>query len=149
MHHNLIISFLQTVFLILSLMGFLLLTFLNGIPMSQKLIIALSSPILIAGIFLISWLNNRKIIRFVPEKIRITNTFIQIDDDRFSIGEIRQIRMEDIGELRYLRIDSADRSINYCMAHNISGNNLLCYLDYSALYRSPDTFMRQIGKRMQ
>jgi hypothetical protein len=152
MRHNLIVNFYQTVFLILFLAGFSALIFLSGVPMSARLLYALSAPALIAlailaGIFLILWLVYRKRTRNVPEKIRITENFIQIDDDRFSLSKIRQIKLDNVGELRYLNIDSSDRSKNYCLAHNISGRKVLCYLEYSALYRSLDAFMRQVGKR--
>ncbi|MBN1775874.1 MAG: hypothetical protein JW817_05355 [Clostridiales bacterium] len=152
MHHNLIAHSLQAIFLILFLAGFLALIFLSGVPMSETLLYALSAPALIAlaimaGIILILWLVYRKRTRNVPETIRITDSVIRVDDDRFSIGDIRQIKMDIIGDLRYLKIDSADRSKNYCLAHRLAGRNMLCYLDYSALYRSLDIFMRQVGKR--
>ncbi len=125
---------------------------LENVPLSDKLLYALMAPagillLIIIGLVCLIWLSYQKKSRSVPETIRITANSINIDDKTIPLREIMQIRMPIIGNSRVLIIETIDKTKKYFLGPCTTKRNTFSYREYSALFRSIDAFMRQVGKR--
>lgn len=135
---------------------------LSNVPMSGKLLNALSAPagillLIIAVVVFLMWLFYRRKAQKVPETIRITDTAIRIDDRVFSLGEISGIKMTpdkylvmnnyyNLRNYRKLRIETTGKSHEYILGHISDIKRCYSYPEYSALRRSVDAFLHQVGK---
>lgn len=160
---NLIINAIASVFLILMFAFGLGYTFLENVPWTDELLYALTAPagillIVIIGVVVLQWLHFRKRSKQIPELIRITDNALRIDDRTFSFGEIRMVKMTPANYLVYntyntrtyrkLRIETADKPVEYILGHIGNMRGCFCYPEYESLHKAINGLLQKAGKNV-